>query len=167
MTTAAGDFQADDEGSIPFTRSSFSDIRLGTFRQKLKRSFFRGGRRPRSGRGGRRFKSCHSDHLSKHPEKFRTVSRTETFSRRAWPPPDRTQGENRAANSSSLLIDFPEKDRRSSSAPAKVRDAISIHDALGAVGNHPPALLRDGSRRASGPLGTALDILAADDGGGR
>jgi ribonucleoside-diphosphate reductase alpha chain len=29
------------------------------------------------------------------------------------------------------------------------------------------ALLRDGSGKASGPLGTALDILAVEDGGGR
>jgi len=35
----AAAFQADDEGSIPFTRSTFFDIGLLTFRQKLERMF--------------------------------------------------------------------------------------------------------------------------------
>ena len=48
--------------------------------RSVSRSVAQPGRAPRSGRGGRRFKSCHSDHYLADPETaFPTVFSTETM----------------------------------------------------------------------------------------
>ncbi|HTF76595.1 MAG TPA: hypothetical protein VK620_20080 [Bradyrhizobium sp.] len=58
-------FQADDEGSIPFTRSTVFRQTAAGIPTKIRTSVLGA---PRSGRGGRRFKSCHSDQLPIAPE---------------------------------------------------------------------------------------------------